>query len=70
MKAGHQLAGTTAGLPMSLQYNDIPIDQALAALAVQLQELAARIYPISDIDCTISCDLQSGKACLRFRACS
>jgi hypothetical protein len=55
-------------LPASLQMRDVPVDQALAALASQFQELAASMFPLADVECVLQIDMAAGKAHLSFRA--
>lgn len=54
-------------LPASLSIRDVPVGEALIALATLLEELAAAMPLVSDVECQLSID-PDGKAALFFRA--
>lgn len=55
-------------LPESLQIRDVPVSEALVALASRLEELAECMPFVGDIECQVNVDPVNGRASLYFRA--
>lgn len=58
----------TTSLPPELQLCDVPVAEALTALAARLTEIAEGMALISDLDCSLLIE-PNGRCALHFRAC-